>query len=109
MIRAPRNKYSINAEYTLPLANGSDVKLSGGYAYTGSQRGELEPYAIQPHFGLANARLAWTSPGEGVEIAAWGQNLANKTYITHVYTIGGEVIAAYGEPRSYGLSVTLKH
>ena len=109
MIRSPRNKYSINAEYTQPLGERGNLKLSGGYTYTGSQRGELEPYAIQPQFGLVNARLTYTSPGRGVEVALWGQNLANKTYETHVYTVGGEVIGVFGEPRAYGLSLTLRH
>jgi hypothetical protein len=34
--------------------------MSYHYDPNGNQRGEIEPYAIQPAFGLLDARVAWT-------------------------------------------------
>lgn len=108
MVRAPRHKYSINGEYVFnQLGNlPGSLAVAANYRYTGDQRGELEPYAIQPSHGIADARLTWTSPGEQYEISAWIKNLADEEYITHVYTIGAEVLGVFGDPRMYGVSLT---
>ena len=104
LIRTPQNKYSINLDYLLPLANGSEVALNLGYRYTDDQRGELEPWAIQPEFDLFDARLSWTSSSGQLELAAWGKNLGDEEWISHVYTIASSVVSVYGDPRMYGVS-----
>ena len=103
MLRAPRNKASVEAKYTVSLGTRGAVEASSNYAYTGSQRGELEPYAIQPSFGLVGARLGWLSPSDEFEVSLWGRNLADRAWVSHVYTIANEVFGVYGEPRTYGL------
>ena len=109
LIRAPRNKYSANAEYVLPLNGKGELAASISYRYTDDQRGELEPYAIQPSFDLFDARLAWNSPDDTLEIAVWGKNLLDEEYVTHLYTIGGEVISVFGDPQMYGVSLTYRY
>jgi iron complex outermembrane receptor protein len=81
------------------------LEPSADYSYTGNQRGELEPYAIQPAYSLVNARLSWLSPQSEYEIALWGKNLADRAWIAHIYTIANEVFGVYGEPRTYGISL----
>lgn len=109
LIRAPRNKYSINAEYVLPLNGRGELSANISYRYTDDQRGELEPYAIQPSFDLFDARLAWNSPNDTLEIAVWGKNLFDEEYVTHLYTIAGEVISVFGDPQMYGVSLTYRY
>ena len=106
MLRAPRNKGNLEVRYELPLGAGGQLETSANYSYTADQRGELEPYAIQPAYGLFDARLTWVSPQSEYEVSLWGRNLANRAWIAHVYTIANEVFGVYGEPRTYGVSLS---
>jgi iron complex outermembrane receptor protein len=106
MLRAPRNKGSLEVKYELPLGAGGQLETSGNYSYTADQRGELEPYAIQPSYGLFDARLTWVSPQSEYEVSLWGRNLASKAWVAHIYTIANEVFGVYGEPRTYGVSLS---
>ena len=108
MFRAPKNKGSFEARYKLPLSGHGHLETVADYSYTGSQRGELEPYAIQPSFGLFDARMTWVSPTDEFEVSLWGRNLANKAWLAHVYTIANEAFGVYGDPRMYGLSFDWK-
>ncbi len=108
LIRTPENKYSINVNYIYPLGNRGDIVGNVSFRYTDDQRGELEPWAIQPEFDLFDARIGWISSDEALEVAVWGKNLADEEYITHVYTIASSVVAVFGDPRMYGASVTWK-
>ena len=105
MLRAPRNKASLEVKYQLPLGSAGELEPSASYSYTSEQRGELEPYALQPSCSLVDSRLTWISPESGWEVALWGKNLANRLHVSHVYTIANEVFGVYGDPRTYGLSV----
>lgn len=106
--RTPGEKYSLSLDYDHPLADGSAVNLNLSYRYTDDQRGELEPWAIQPSFELIDARLGWTNRSERLELALWGKNLADEEYISHVYTIASSVVAVFGEPRTYGVAATYR-
>ena len=59
--------------------------------------------AIQPATGLINGSLSWFSPAHTYEVSLWGKNLADKAWISHVYTIANEVFGVYGAPRTYGV------
>lgn len=109
LLHAPRQKYSVTADYQWRLQDGGKLDLSVNYRYTDDQRGELEPYAIQPSFDLVDARLAWLSSNEHWEVAVWGRNLADEEYVTHLYTVAGEVIGVFGDPRTYGVSFTWRN
>ena len=106
LIRAPENKLNLTIDYSWQLASGGSMNVNFNYSYTDDQRGELEPYAIQPEFDLIDLRVAWTSSDEQYEVAVWGKNLADEEWVNHLYTIAGQVIGVYGYPRYYGVSVT---
>ena len=108
LIRAPDKKFNINADYVQALANGSRLGVNFSWRYTGDQRGELEPWAVQPEFDLFDARLSWTSSSGALELALWGKNLGNEEYIGHVYTIASSVVAVFGDPRMYGATLTAR-
>ncbi len=61
-------------------------------------------------WGAMPLSAAETSPSASPELeeitALWGKNLANRVWISHVYTIANEVFGVYGEPRMYGLRLT---
>ncbi len=111
LLRAPRNKYALSGEYVIPLPEslGGEVVTGMSYRFTDDQRGELEPWAVQPSFDLLDARFAWVSAGGGIEIAVWGKNLLDEEYVTHLYTIAGDAVGVFGEPRMYGVSLTWRY
>ncbi len=109
LLRTPELKYAVNADYVMPLDSGAEMSFNLNYSFTDDQRGELEPYAIQPEFSLLNARAAWGSADDKYELVLWGKNLADETYISHIYTIASSVTAVYGDPRTYGVSMTYKY
>jgi iron complex outermembrane receptor protein len=104
--RAPRNKGSLEILHELPLGNIGELETRAGYSYTSNQRGALEPYANQPAYSLIDGSMTWVSPGRHYEIALWGKNLANRVWISHVYTIANEAFGVYGDPRMYGVRLT---
>ena len=108
LIRAPENKFNLNADYNLPLAGGSELTMTASWRYTDDQRGELEPWAIQPEFDVLDLRIGWTSANQALEVALWVRNLSEEYYISHLYTIASSVVAVYGDPRMYGLSLTYR-
>ena len=108
LIRAPNNKYNLNLDYVHPLPGGGEAAVQLSYRYTDDQRGELEPWAVQPEFELFDARISWTNAKDTLEIAAWGKNLADEEYIIHLYTIASSVVSVFGDPRMYGVSATYR-
>jgi len=103
LMRSPRQKENVEAIYQWP-AFGGQFALSGDYSFTASERGELEPYAIQPKYDLVDGRLVWSSP-EHWDISLWGKNLTDEAWVAHLYTIGSEVFGVFGSPRTYGVTV----
>lgn len=108
LIRAPETKFNLNADYTRELAGGAELGVQLSWRYTDDQRGEFEPWAIQPEFELFDARLSWTNASGSLEGALWGKNLGDEAYLTHLYTIASSVVAVYGDPRMYGASLTYR-
>ena len=108
LIRTPDLKFAITGDYVVPLSDGSELDFNVNYNFTGDQRGELEPYAIQPEFGLLSARAAWVSSNDALEIAIWGKNLTDEDYINHIYTIANSVTSVYGDPLTYGVTGTFR-
>ena len=106
LIRAPENKYNLNADYVMGLANGSELGLNLSWRYTDDQRGELEPWSIQPAFDLLDARISWTSGSGALELSLWSRNLGDEEYISHVYAIASSVVAVFGDPRMYGATLS---
>ena len=54
---SPQNQFSIFADYTVPLANGNDVILNGGYAWQGdvlTRTGARGSSVTLDPFGVAN-------------------------------------------------------
>ena len=106
MMRSPRHKGSASARYDWDLGDNVGILSNAiDYSYTDHQRGEIEPWAIQPAYFLLNDRLSWTLPDGHTELALWGRNLTNESYIAHLYTVGGEALGVFGQPRTYGGTV----
>ena len=70
----------------------------------------------QGGYGVANARIAFESTGKlGYAVGAWVKNLANREYLAYALNqkdadtgLLGFDYALVGEPRTYGIDVTVR-
>jgi len=63
----------------------------------------------QPAYWLHNARLAYRSPDQFIEIAAWVRNFTNVLYITDLFNLTREfnmVRQFYAPPRMFGVTAS---
>ncbi|MEM8496834.1 MAG: TonB-dependent receptor [Pseudomonadota bacterium] len=104
--QAPENSYNIAAKYMLPTNHGTyDFRIELSHMDRQITDYLDQRTRIDEH-DLIDARFAWTSTNENLEIALWGKNLAEEDYISHSYVIGPGVIGVWGAPRTYGVTAT---
>lgn len=109
-VKAPEWTTSAALSYTFELSPGmGDLSLRGDLTYRSDYFNEPTNSTVidQDGFGLFNARIAWTDPGERFEVALFGTNLTDKRYIVSGLssaTSFGLEEANFGRPREWGLS-----
>ena len=112
----PRNKYTINTTYVLPLS--TDVgRISVGATFSHSDKqvaqyaardadGSLSPFSIIEKRNLLDLNANWNSiAGTPIDLQAFATNVTNKKYYTGktgLYTAVGFDLATIGPPRMYG-------
>ncbi|MCC7461169.1 MAG: TonB-dependent receptor [Gammaproteobacteria bacterium] len=63
--------------------------------------------SFQKAYGITNAHLNYSSPGEHFRVDAWVKNLGDKAYKTYTLDLGIlGATAFYGPPRTYGVNVS---
>ena len=79
----PKTKFNISAEYTIPLANGSDIAVLGVYSW----RGKFDAYVSNnaneksPSYDRFDVNVTWTAPGEAWSVSVFGHNVFNEQEI----------------------------
>lgn len=108
---APKQSYTLGASYeSAPMRIGTlqaDVNWSWRARYFGLAS---NPNIIGNSYGLLGARIGLKDVNgiKGFSASLWGRNLTNKAYETTVFAIGAVPVAAFGEPRSYGIDLSYK-
>ena len=107
LFNTPEWKYNLIADYTFkPTSIGTwSAQLTYDYRDEELAAGSSDPTDLKPDYGLVGARLTLSDirfPVGDLSVAIWGRNLSDEEY--EVYHNFGSVI--YGEPRSYGASLT---
>ena len=113
-VDVPANQGSATVRYAVPAGRG-EVALSGTfYAQSGFELNDPN-YAPSigraPGYHLFNARVEWTDAFlSGLDLSLFGENLANKRYITSGIANGstGFVWAYPGAPRTYGIQAKFR-
>ena len=107
LTRAPENTANISAIYELPTDIGDfDFRLS--FSHTDEQRTDfVDDRIIQDPSDIWDARIGWVAPKGNWDVALWGKNLTDESYIAHMYVIGPGGIGVWGAPRTVGLSVNV--
>ena len=120
-----RTNYNLSGDYRIPAGAG-DVTLHIDWhwrsetpylpGYTNGPTGQ--GYTVQDPYGILNARIAYKPSKGDWELALWGQNLTNKTYLTDIFNSTGTPTAPGGlgfieqasaaPPLTFGGEVTWK-
>ncbi len=104
--QAPENSYNIAAKFMMPTNHGTyDFRIELSHMDRQITDYLDQRTRIDEH-DLIDARFAWTSENENLEVSLWGKNLAEEDYISHSYVIGPGVIGVWGAPRTYGVTAT---
>ncbi len=128
LLNSPPFKVSLTARQTLPLGRLGSVTLrwdgawSDETSYDASEGAGTPTFAGvdifpentigQPAFWTHNFRLGYRTPDGAVELGAWVRNATDELYKTFAFDVSGIVLNAttvhfLGEPRTYGLGLTV--
>jgi iron complex outermembrane receptor protein len=121
-LNAPENKYGLTASYDF-MAGGWGVNINSNYTWTDqtlftnlADANNLASIWRRPAFGVANAALNITAPGENVTLGIYVKNLFDKHYVAGLRRISGSVggagAVAQALPRDFdryvGATLTFK-
>lgn len=109
---APEFNAVAMAFYDIPLESGSNINLQLSYTYDDDvfYLPSNNPVFSQDGYGLLGARVAYTSPGDKIEIGIWGRNLAGEEYYSSMFDLAdfGLVELMPGADTSYGIEATYR-
>ncbi|WP_263143909.1 TonB-dependent receptor [Pseudomonas sp. RIT-PI-AD] len=109
-VRAPSVSAVIGADYRIPLDVGGALILgtdwntrSRQYFFSNDQSQSMRSGG----YTLGNARVTYELPGETTRVSAYVDNLTDKEYRNHTLPGGYQSAGLmYGDPRTFGVSVT---
>ena len=102
---APRETYSTNIAYRLPIPRSfaNFLVLNVGWNGFGRIYWNEENTLSQPFYSLLSASLAWEKGHWGASL--WGKNLLNEKYSTFYFRSVGNDFFAQGKPLQIGVSL----
>jgi iron complex outermembrane receptor protein len=111
-IAAPRWSLSGIASYEIPLFGRGYLIPQYDFSYRSKvylDPQQLDPIS-QPAYWLHNASLTYRSESEKFELSLWVANFADEWYKDDVFDLTREfntILAVYGDPRTYGATLSL--
>lgn len=110
LVNAPSFAGTAGIRLTVPLNNGSELRVNvdGNYVSSIFLFPDNAPQNRVKGYGLLNSRLAWSSPNGRFEVAIWGKNLTNKSYITAIAPVITQDQLNFNEPRTYGVQFSAR-
>ncbi len=115
---ASGNRLNLSPEWSYTVFGQVDAPLGDGAAFgrveyshrtrqffTSSNSGldQQEPY------GLLNASIGYTFPGDRVQLLVYGRNLTDEEYVTSTASFAAGIVGRVGEPRTYGLRAIVRY
>jgi iron complex outermembrane recepter protein len=103
---APRHSLDLGLGYEHRLSDGGviDTRLEYLYQSKNFQEPSNQEFSAVPAYDLWNLRVAWR-PTEGLELAAWVQNLLDEDYLLHNYPVNQNGLGTPAPPRTFGLTL----
>nr|WP_255326594.1 TonB-dependent receptor [Sphingobium sp. EM0848] len=106
MIFSPPMTVNVAANYTLNLANGSDLLFNLSYFHTARFYFEPDHSIAQNPYGLLSASLGWRSADQRLGLRLWGKNLTNEQYFAGANSTSAGRLYSAAEPRTYGFTLS---
>lgn len=110
-VHAPRNSFTLGADYkSRPTAAGV-VEVSLSYGWQDKFFGVTTPGTlIADAYGLLNGSIALSDVAgiDGLRVAVWGRNITDTTYYATHFAFGDVAVAMFGDPRAYGLDISMR-
>lgn len=110
-VLAPETSFSLSADYRSPQTRLGIVEANLGYTWQDKQFGvATDPRYVVGSRGLLSTRLGLAGVGgiEGLRLAAWGRNLTDEDYQERSFGIGTAFVGIFGQPRSYGVDLSME-
>jgi len=110
---APRWTGETSAQYKFHLDSGLSVYAGGNVFFRSAQNvnSSLSEYGAQPSYAVTNFQVGVTGvrAGYGYDLLLWAKNAFDTRFLTSVGTASGSksLIAALGDPRTYGATVRI--
>lgn len=120
LIRSPKWKLSLGAQYEFDVTDDSTLTLRGEASWTDTIYNDIfngeatyQEATVQPSYWLLNARAIWEVADGKYSVQLFGENLTNEYYAvnrvafntpTTLVSVGGQ----YAPPRTFGLRVSMK-
>jgi iron complex outermembrane receptor protein len=96
----PKWKFNVGAQYGISFAGGSVLTPRIDYTHQTDVFNDPsnDPLALQPAYGLLDARLTWDSPQRQWQAALLLQNALDKVYYINKYDNSGSFGVVDGQP-----------
>jgi iron complex outermembrane receptor protein len=113
LVAAPTWNFSVVIRYEIPLSGWGSLTPHWDFNYR--SKAYLDPQMLDPisqdAYWLHNARIAYRTPDGQIELAFWVQNLLGEEYKVDVFDRTRQdnaILEVWGEPRTYGVTLSLK-
>jgi iron complex outermembrane receptor protein len=106
---APEVTTNIVARYYVGLGNAGELALQADYTWMDDHYLQIEndPYSLEEGYGLANAKVAWSSLDGSYVLEGFVRNLSDEEYFTYQNTLGSDWgYGVWGKPRTFGAKFT---
>lgn len=119
LVRSPKATFGLGTEYTFNLSNGARITVGADASYRSReyfladrQDENLEPILSQGAYTIWNTNLSFISANNKYQVNGFVKNVADKDYQTHGRPNGGpgsgQYVKTYGNPRTFGVSLTTR-
>ena len=104
---APGSNFNAIARYSI-----NNVTLQLDYSWRDDQflQTENDPFSLEEAYGLANARISWSSDDQRYTLEAFVRNLSDEVYRDYQNTLGADWgTISWGRPRTSGIRFTYRN
>lgn len=108
---APKNSFTLGADYKSHSTPVGIVEANLNYGWQDKFYGVTTPgNLIVNSYGLLSGSIALSDVAgiDGLRVAVWGRNLTDTTYYATHFAFGDVAVAMFGEPRTYGLDISMR-